>query len=79
MICYGQYNNGRECQEHYETASRDAGRRSKRLRKAGYKVFSSSGSPQITRVGLVKLTTLTINPGGHPDTYGLPNVQVATI
>ena len=47
-------------QEEYETASRDAGKRARQLRKLGYRVVVSSPSIQVTPVGLVKLTMLTI-------------------
>ena len=44
MRCYGQVNQGLWCQEHYETTSRDAGRRARQLRKAGYRVSVSERS-----------------------------------
>lgn len=72
MICYLQVNTGHWCQEAYETASRDTGRRVRQLRRAGYNAVSSPMGLQVTRVGTVKLTIVTITPGGHSDTHGLP-------
>ena len=65
MICYGQVKFVDHFQEHYETASRDAGRRAKDLRRAGMKVNVSS-SMQVTSVGLIKMTMLTAyTPNGE--------------
>lgn len=72
MTCYGQVNQGSWCQEHYESASRDAGRRVHQLRKAGFLAKSSPMGPQVTRVGVVRMTTVNIAPGSNPDTFGLP-------
>ena len=65
-------NSGRWCQESYETASRDAGRRARQLRQAGYLVATQAMGDQVTPVGLIKLTLVDIRPGRHADTYGLP-------
>ena len=72
MTCLGQVNHGAWCQETYETASRDAGRRVRQLRKAGYAAYSGSMGPQVTRVGTVRLTQVDIRPGNHADTFELP-------
>ena len=69
MICYGQYGN----QEWYESASGDARRRAAALRKDGFRVFASSMGPQVTPVGLVKMTLLTID---NPDRREVPSVTV---
>jgi hypothetical protein len=69
-----QTNNGRICQESYETASRDGMRRARQLRALGYEVAIGSIGPQVTPVGLVRTTLVTISPGVHADTYGLPEV-----
>jgi len=58
--CYGQYASPNIVQEVYETASRDAGRRVRQLRKAGFQAVSSPMGPQVTPVGVVKLTMVTI-------------------
>ena len=76
MTCYGQTNNGRRCQEMYETASRDAGRRARALRKAGYVVNVASLGAQITSVGRVKMTLVDIRPGQNADTTSLPSVDI---
>jgi ribosomal protein S19E (S16A) len=70
--CYGRVNNGNWAQETYESASRDAGRRVKQLRAAGYVAVSGSLGAQVTSVGVVKLTQVDIRPGSHADTFGLP-------
>lgn len=62
MICYGQTATRNSVQEWYETASRDAGKRTRQLKKLGIQAFSSGMGPQVTRAGLVKLTLVTI-PG----------------
>jgi len=72
MRCHLQVKTANWCQETYETASRDAGRRARQLRKAGFVVFVSPLGPQVTRVGTVKLTLVDIRPGVHQDTIGLP-------
>lgn len=79
MKCLSQVNNGNWCQETYETASRDAGRRAKQLRAdpRGFIVRVGSMGPQVTSVGTVKLTMVDIRPlfeGG--DTYNLPAVEM---
>lgn len=79
VICYGQTNNGDMCQESYCTLSRQARTRAKQLRDAGYRVISSSMGLQVTRVGSVKLTMLTILPGNNDDTYDLPYVKIERI
>lgn len=46
--------------EHYETASRDARVRARQLRKLGFKVVVSPLGPQVTSVGRINMTMLTI-------------------
>lgn len=58
--CYGRVRNGNWQQEWYETASRDARRRAMQLRKAGYNVIVSTMGEQVTPVGRVKMTLLTV-------------------
>lgn len=61
--CYGQIRTHTCQQEWYETASRDAGKRAKELRKAGYRVSVEGMGSQVTSVGTIKMTLLTIfNP-----------------
>ena len=72
VTCYGQTNNGLQCQEVYDTTSRDARRRARQLRQTGYRVIVCTASPQVTTVGIVRLTMLHILPGGHADTCDLP-------
>jgi len=68
-------NNGRWCQESYETASRDAGRRARQLRELGYAVTVSSLGPQVTPLGSIRTTLIDIRPGANEDTCGLPPVE----
>ena len=75
MVCYGQTNHGEWCQEYYETSSGDARRRAQQLRRAGYLVAVGSVGPQITKVGLVRLTLVHIRHGNHSDTHDLPTEQ----
>ena len=75
MKCYGQANQGLWCQEWYETASRDAGKRTRQLRKEGFQAFSSSMGNQVTSVGSVKMTLVDIRPGSHMDTTNLPEEE----
>ena len=75
-ICYGQVNQGRWCQEHYESASRHAAIRAKQLRQAGYDVVTSSLGPQVTPVGVVKMSMVDIRPGRHAHTMDLPPVKM---
>jgi len=72
ITCYGQVNNGNWCQETYESATRVAGQRVKQLRAAGFNAVSGSLGPQVTGVGVVRLTQVHILPGSNPDTFGLP-------
>jgi hypothetical protein len=72
MICYGQVNSGRFCQEWYESASRDARRRARQLRAAGYDVTVAPMGPQMTGVGVIRMTLVDVRPGANADTAGLP-------
>lgn len=60
MICYGLVNGGTWQQEHYETASRDAGKRAKQLRKLGFRVTVCPLGMQVTKAGLVKMTMVDV-------------------
>lgn len=73
--CYGQTNHGAWCQESYETASRDAGRRARQLRKLGYTVHTFPMGPQVTPMGTVKLTMVDIRSGARADTLELPTKE----
>lgn len=70
--CYLQVRFRDHVQEHYETASYDAARRSAQLRKAGFRVISSALGPQVTNVGVVRMTMLT----AYGDLDNLPIVNV---
>ena len=78
MICYSQVNAGHWCQEHYDSASRDAGRRVRQLRKAGWAARSVPLGVQVTPVGRVRMTMVDIRPTQErEDTFGLPTEQWA--
>lgn len=75
--CLGQVNQGRWCQETYETASRHAAIRARALRKLGYRVTSSALGPQVTGLGLLKLTLIDIRPASvDGDALDLPAVKI---
>ena len=44
------------------------------LRRAGYNVSVSSLGNQITEMGTLKMTMLSINPGSHEDTFGASEI-----
>lgn len=76
-ICLLQVNQGRWCQESYETESKHATIRARLLRKAGYRVVVSAMGMQVTPLGLLKLTLVDIRPGaGQEDTGDLPPVKI---
>ena len=60
VTCYLLTQGGNWQQETYETASRDAGRRARQLRGLGYRVSVSPLGQQITQVGCIRLTLLTV-------------------
>jgi hypothetical protein len=61
IICYGHPVRTRNCQqEWYETAARTARKRAMGLRKLGFKVAVSGMGNQVTSVGRVNMTMLTI-------------------
>jgi hypothetical protein len=66
-------NQGNWCQEWYQTASGEARKRAKQLRKLGYAVTSRSMGAQITNAGSMKMTLVNIRPGSNSDTFGLPD------
>ena len=60
VVCYGYVKGQGWTQEWYETKSRDAGRRAADLRLLGFRVRVSSMGTQVTKVGLVALTLVTV-------------------
>lgn len=78
MNCYGQTNGFEWTQESYETASRDAGRRARQLRKAGYKVVVCAQGMQVTPVGLVNMTLVDIR-GNAAQMQNLPPVNIVRL
>lgn len=56
-------------QETHETAAKTAARRARQLRAAGYTVSTGPLGLQVTPVGLVRLTLLTV----HNDDGNIPN------
>ena len=73
VICYSQIKRRLWCQEIYETAAPHADRRARALRKAGYVVVSN---PWIGHIGK---SILTITPGSHETTFGLPDVKMGKV
>jgi len=76
MTCLLQVNHGLWCQESYETASRDAGKRARQLRKLGYEARTSAMGCQVTPWGSLKLSLVDIRPGIHEGTTELPKVEM---
>jgi hypothetical protein len=72
ITCYGHVPGSGWTQEHYETKSRDAGRRARFLRRQGYRVIVDWLGPQVTGVG-IKMTMLHVV--GNP----LPPAKVEKI
>lgn len=65
VICYGVIRTANSQQEHYESSTRHAGLRAKELRKLGFDVSVSSLGPQVTNVGVVRMTMITIKQDGR--------------
>lgn len=65
-------------QEHYESASRAAGKRARQLRKLGLKVIVSPLGSQVTSVGTVNMTMLTVSTADFrsPEPSDLPAVRM---
>ena len=61
ITCYGLTRGPDWQQEWYETASRDARRRARELRGLGHTVSVGAMGAQVTRVGRVRMTLLTIH------------------
>ena len=80
VTCYGGCWLSTTANEWYETASRDAGRRARQLRKMGLRVVTAPMGPQVTRVGIVKLTSLHVYPApGAEYLPELPPVRIERI
>ena len=73
--CYGQVSGPGWTQETYESASRDAGRRVRQLRAAGFHAASGSMGKQVTNVGTVAMTMVHVNA----DACDLPQVRIERI
>jgi hypothetical protein len=63
-------------QEWYETASRHAGGRARYLRGQGFKVSVEGMGFQVTNVGRVKMTLVTIEHDGDPERVPLCGVEL---
>lgn len=75
ITCYGVVRGNDWMQEHYESASGHARRRAAQLRKCGLSVTVSPLGPQVTGVGVIKMTMLTIR--GELDM--VPDVKIERI
>lgn len=74
MTCYGRVGTTKWTQEWYETQSRDAAARARELRKLAYRVSVGSMGMQITPVGRVKMTLVSVqhldqSPPPWPESY----------
>jgi hypothetical protein len=74
ITCYGQTVTRNSTQEWYDSASGDARRRAAEIRKAGLKVSVAPMGSQVTPVGTVKMTLVSIEHGGDPSR--VPPVKV---
>jgi hypothetical protein len=74
-VCFLQVPFRDHVQESYETASGDAGKRARELRKAGFRVFVQALGSQVTGVGLIKLSLVT----AYGDMENLPVVKIERI
>jgi len=63
-------------QEWYETASRDAGRRARQLRELGFSVSVCGMGSQVTSVGRVNMTLLTVHDGDMDSIPSVPTVRL---
>jgi len=72
MNCYLQVVGRNWIQEHYETASGDARKRAIQLRKAGFQAKSHGLGPQVTNVGIIKMTMVDIRFNDNQDITNLP-------
>jgi hypothetical protein len=70
-----QVNNGRMAQETYQTGDSVIKKRVKELRRQGYKVITDSMGMQVTPLGLMKMTLITILPGEHLDTLDIGKID----
>lgn len=75
ITCYGQTIGRTFCQEWYETASGDAGKRARLLRKAGFRVVTSSMGEQVTGLGRIKMSMVSFwyAEGGYDN---IPPVRI---
>ena len=67
MTCYGLVRTRNSQQEWYETSSRDAGKRARQLRKLGLKATVSAMGLQVTDVGTVRMSLLTVHYPGDAE------------
>jgi len=76
--CCSQVIGSTWAQEHYETESHDARPRALALRRAGFRVSVTALGEQVTSLGRVRITMLTIknNDGGPLNIDALPSVKV---
>jgi hypothetical protein len=60
-VCYNRVVGRTWVQESYDTATGHAGIRARALRKQGYRVSVSALGPQVTSVGRIKMSIVTID------------------
>lgn len=76
ITCYGKTTGANWQQEWYESASKDAGRRARQLRKDGFRVTVAPMGIQVTAVGTVKMTMVDIR---SETIWEVPEVKVVRI
>ncbi len=76
--CYGRSVGPNVTQEWYETASRDARRRARRLRQMGFRVSVDSMGSQVTPDGRVQMTLVTAWHLGD-DVAPIDDIDIASL
>jgi len=71
---FSMVNDGRWCQITFDTGNPGIRRATKWLRNNGYIAVTSNMGYQITEMGSLKLTMITIKPGIHSDTFYVPKI-----
>jgi len=61
--------------EWYETATGDARRRAAKLRRLGYRVGVENFGAQVTSVGRVGMTLVSVGPGRNEDLENMPRPE----
>lgn len=72
-------NQGNWCQVGVSTGATGVRAATKALRSLGYRVSTSSMGLQVTDVGLLKMTMISVNKGSNEDTFAVTDILRAHI